>query len=72
MSGANKDCLLCRLGYRVPAVQTPTVPAMVTDRTTVRLCLFHEKLLHDWSDAKEHREMLKLMAPHIYGRRPAS
>ena len=71
MTGVNNGCLLCRLGYRVPAVQTPIVHAMVTDRTTVYLCRYHEKLLHDWSDEKEHKEMLRIMAPHIYrGRRP--
>ncbi len=59
-------CLLCRLGYRRPVIETEVIKSFVTDRGPVTLCRWHDALLHEWSDDEEHREMLRIMAPHIY------
>ena len=60
-------CLLCKLGYKVPAVQTEVIPAMEVDGEPVYLCEYHDRLLHSWAPDEERKNMLRIMSPHIYG-----
>ena len=59
------ECLLCKMKYQMPFVETPVFPAMRMMGQTVYLCEFHEKYLNRWSQPEEREEMLSMIASRL-------
>lgn len=64
----NEKCILCQLGYKVPAVRTELVDSFFVNGQKVRLCEFHDRLYYEWSTEKDHQEMRRLMSQKMFGR----
>ena len=70
--GRARKCLLCRLGYKVPALPMKTKVSLEVDHgdgdiQQVFLCELHDRLYYGWGTEEDRMEMRRLMSPYIYG-----
>lgn len=61
----NDKCILCRAGFKVPAVKTELVDSMFIDGQRVQLCQYHDKLYYEWADEEDRKKMWGIVAKKV-------
>ena len=61
----NDGCILCRAGFKVPAVKTELVDSLWLDGEQVKLCQYHDRLYYDWGTEAERQQMWSIIAKKV-------
>ena len=61
----NDGCIICKAGFKVPAVKTELVDSLFIDGERVQLCEYHDKLYYEWGTEEERKKMWTLAAKKV-------
>lgn len=61
----NDGCIICKAGFKVPAVKTELVDSLFVDGERVQLCQYHDKLYYEWGSEEEREKIWTLAAKKV-------